>query len=82
MIPMKKSRHFPALFSAITALLLAVSLGIWGATVSAAEAADAEETEATATEDTEVTASGPSSEVFIPTEEISEDFAVSFPVDI
>ncbi len=26
--------------------------------------------------------SQPSSEVFIPTEEISEDFAVSFPVDI
>jgi hypothetical protein len=27
-------------------------------------------------------AEGPSAEVFIPTEEISEDFAVSFPVDI
>ncbi len=26
--------------------------------------------------------SGPSAEVFVPTEEISEDYAVSFPVDI
>lgn len=32
--------------------------------------------------DAEGTAGTPSSEVFIPTEEISEDFAVSFPVDI
>ena len=30
----------------------------------------------------EATEKKPSSEVFIPTEEISEDFAVSFPVDI
>ncbi len=37
----------------------------------------------TAEEQTEAKPSGTSSaEVFIPTEEISEDFAVSFPVDI
>ena len=37
---------------------------------------------ATEPEATEPEADGPASEVFIPTEEISEDFAVSFPVDI
>jgi hypothetical protein len=54
--------------------------------VSAAEAtADAEAKEDSAAEDAEKPASDKSannSEVFIPTEEISEDFAVSFPVDI
>ncbi len=53
----------------------------------AAQAAEAEEP-ADATEngngaEEQAGESGtPSSEVFIPTEEISEDFAVSFPVDI
>ena len=40
------------------------------------EASDTATAEAASDEDAE------SSEVFIPTEEISEDFAVSFPVDI
>jgi len=59
----------------------------------AAEAADASEAEQSATSKAESDASPKtdqtendqatsSSEVFIPTEDISEDFAVSFPVDI
>ena len=49
-----------------------------------AEAAGAAEADAagTGTDEAAETASAPSAEVFIPTEEISEDFAVSFPVDI
>ena len=85
---MTKSRLRTTLWSAFAAALLAASLGLWSTTSSAAEAdpdstaQTGEDTEGTEKEDTEVTGSGPSSEVFIPTEEISEDFAVSFPVDI
>jgi hypothetical protein len=51
----------------------------------AAEAAEAEPAEQTGTADEaaeEPAEADRSSEVFIPSEEISEDFAVSFPVDI
>lgn len=44
--------------------------------------ADEEGQDARSETEVEATEKKPSSEVFIPTEEISEDFAVSFPVDI
>lgn len=68
---------------AFTALLITAGFSIWpvAAPALAAEApTDSEEAERDP--DEEEAASAPSSEVFIPTEEISEDFAVSFPVDI
>ena len=75
----------------------AIGLLIWtlAGLTSAAEAAS--QTQASGTDQPEAgepaeaspngadagqSAEGPSAEVFIPTEEISEDFAVSFPVDI
>lgn len=60
-------------------LLLGLLLLLGAGSLGAAEAESSENAEA---ETSETTASTPSSEVFIPTEEISEDFAVSFPVDI
>jgi len=73
--------------SAMIMLLTAVVLGVSNPpAVSAAEAtADQASTEESADEDADEQPSDKSannSEVFIPTEEISEDFAVSFPVDI
>ena len=67
----------------ITALLLSFVLG--APAVQAAQAdqpASTEETGQPAEEKEADASEGASSEVFIPTEEISEDFAVSFPVDI
>ena len=68
---------------ALALLLVAGGMGFW---VAAAPGFAAEaQTEAGANEDdpdSEAGDGGPSEEVFIPTEEISEDFAVSFPVDI
>ncbi len=67
----------------IGALLTGVAL--WSLTSqSLAAEADAEPTPTAGTEDgdDEAPSGNPSGEVFIPTEEISEDFAVSFPVDI
>ena len=66
--------------SLAAALALAATLA-GPAPAAAEEAAEPEGAEAAAEEAAE-TSSAPSSEVFIPTEEISEDFAVSFPVDI
>lgn len=48
----------------------------------AAEAAEAAEDPAPDAQPAAEAEHPPASEVFIPTEEISEDFAVSFPVDI
>lgn len=67
-------------------LLAAAAFGFWvdARPAFAAEAAPTSAEPEAATADDEVTdaEAKPSSEVFIPTEEISEDFAVSFPVDI
>ena len=63
----------------LTVLLIA-TLG--AAVARGAEAPDANQTD---TESAQATASNPdaeSPEIFVPTEEISEDFAVPFPVDI
>ena len=69
----------------LTAALLLSAL-FCAPTARAAEAdqpASVEEPEQPAVESEAGTSEGAeSSEVFIPTEEISEDFAVSFPVDI
>ena len=73
----------------LAVLMLTLSLGsAVGASATAAEADDdAESSQAPIETQDDSAASGnassePSTEVFIPTEEISEDFAVSFPVDI
>ncbi|HEY5678910.1 MAG TPA: hypothetical protein VIS55_02470 [Pseudomonadales bacterium] len=65
----------PLLFAA--AALLASTMGA-GFAVAAEEAAD---TRDRAGEEEEADGE-PSPEIFVPSEEISEDFAVSFPVDI
>ena len=85
---MKKSHSCTTLSQALAAVLLAATIGLWSAAVAAAQAdpdsaaQTSEEAEGSQGEDVEDTTGRPSSEVFIPTEEISEDFAVSFPVDI
>jgi len=70
-------------------LLLTCALGAAG--IWAAEAPAGKSTEQSAAEppaqpaasaEADAPAPAPSAEVFIPTEEISEDFAVAFPVDI
>ncbi len=68
----------------LAALLLAVASCLLNA-VQAAEAPPEDTAKETATETSKPADSkepAPSAEVFIPTEEISEDFAVAFPVDI
>ena len=73
----------------LLALTLCGLLGIAGAHAAEAPEPDAEE-QAQSGEDAETAEAdadkdddaAPSREIFIPTEEISEDFAVSFPVDI
>ena len=70
-------------------LMLCGPLGIAGAFAAEPPEPDAEE-QAQSDEDAETAEADadkdgdavPSREIFIPTEEISEDFAVSFPVDI
>ena len=66
------------------ATLLLAAAGFWSAAVPAfAQEADAATDPAAAEDpDSDAGTGEPSVEVFIPTEEISEDFAVSFPVDI
>ncbi|MCZ6656178.1 MAG: hypothetical protein O7C67_02685 [Gammaproteobacteria bacterium] len=63
----------------ITTVWMALLLGFFLSVPEgrSAEASEAVEVEEPATEPTE-----PSPDVFLPTEEISEDFAVPFPVDI
>ena len=71
-------------FLAIILLSVAV-LGTHLALAQAAEEQSSDEAESTAETTTEVGSNikgAEGAEVFIPTEEISEDFAVSFPVDI
>ena len=75
-------------------IILLLSLSAFGALHTLAQVADEDATPTTTEEDAtggeppEENAAEPSdpdvpvSEVFIPSEEISEDFAVSFPVDI
>jgi hypothetical protein len=63
------------LFSASLLLALALSPGFAMAAEEAAGANDRSEEE-------ESSDGEPSPEIFVPSEEISEDFAVSFPVDI
>ncbi len=69
----------------ITAILFAI-LAPQGAATFAAEADDPatppERSEETTTDDDTPAEAPESADVFIPTEDISEDFAVSFPVDI
>ncbi len=69
---------------AFAVLLGGAVAGLWGyaTSVAAAEAEPEDEDAVTETANEEESGDSPSSEVFIPTEEISEDFAVSFPVDI
>ena len=76
------NRHRSLTF-AITILLLTAA-GFWSVAVPAfaAEAEAATESATSQDPDSDASAGEPSVEVFIPTEEISEDFAVSFPVDI
>ena len=64
----------------IVSLLLTVA-GLWSVSAPGF-AQSASEAESVEDSDSEATDAEPSAEVFIPTEEISEDFAVSFPVDI
>ena len=65
----------PRLFAAAALLASGLVTGLAMAAEEADETADrAEEEEASSGE--------PSPEIFVPSEEISEDFAVSFPVDI
>ena len=70
---------------ALALVLGGAGVGLWSypASLAAAEA-EAESSNETDTDapDDEAASGTPSTEVFIPTEEISEDFAVSFPVDI
>jgi hypothetical protein len=65
------------------AVLIAAAL-VWASFASFGLLAQEADTEAsdTATAEAASDEDAESSEVFIPTEEISEDFAVSFPVDI
>ncbi len=69
----------------ITAIVFTITAP-QGATTFAAEADDTntpqERSEETLPADEASTEATTSSDVFIPTEDISEDFAVSFPVDI
>lgn len=65
----------------LAVLLCAPGLMSLTANAGAAEAA-AEETAPPERTESADGDEAPASEVFIPTEEISEDFAVSFPVDI
>lgn len=74
------TRTFFAPHSLLT-LLLGMLLLLGAAPLRAAEAESSDNADAEA-ETTETSTGAPPSEVFIPTEEISEDFAVSFPVDI
>ncbi len=68
---MRGPRHFAA-----AALLGSVlHAGLASAAEEAADSGDRAEEEQTADGE-------PSPEIFVPSEEISEDFAVSFPVDI
>lgn len=65
----------------VTAALMALSVAFAATEVVSAEAD--EDTEEQLEQGEPVTEpTGPSPEVFLPTEEISEDFAVPFPVDI
>ena len=75
---------YPTQLALTLATMLLVAAAWWSisAPALAAEAEDATETAAADDPDSEATSEAPSGEVFIPTEEISEDFAVSFPVDI
>lgn len=69
-------------------LFLGLSLGSLGSSSRHVFAAEAEtDTQQSAKDDTERSnknnkTDDKDSEIFVPTEEISEDFAVSFPVDI
>ena len=71
------------LFTSCMAFILftVVTLGAHPATAQPAEGQPADEEDST-TEAEAKSADAEGVEVFIPTEEISEDFAVSFPVDI
>ena len=62
-------------------LALACPLGAWAAEAEEAAATEPADQEKSRTSEQNPDPEG-NSEVFIPTEEISEDFAVSFPVDI
>ena len=76
--------HTNRMLTLVVALLFAgVGLGLWSYSTPAA-AAESEPSDTATVEDadSEAPSGTPSSEVFIPTEEISEGFAVSFPVDI
>ena len=66
------------------AIVLLAAAGSWSAASPAfgAEADPATEPATNEDSDSDAATGEPSVEVFIPTEEISEDFAVSFPVDI
>lgn len=69
----------------VASILLGLLFGFGAPSLYGAQAddgSDAGSTDAAETATSEATTDAPASEVFIPTEEISEDFAVSFPVDI
>ncbi len=66
----------------LATLLAAGALGFSASGIAQEADRASVESDAGAAESAAEGPSEPSSEVFIPTEEISEDFAVSFPVDI
>ena len=79
--------RIPVAVALLAAAMLAGPVPAAGQEAAEAAGADAagaaeEDSAGTGTDEAAETASAPSAEVFIPTEEISEDFAVSFPVDI
>ena len=79
------SRRSRATQARVAAILLGLLFGLGTPTLHGAQADDTDDagnTDSAETATSEATTDAPASEVFIPTEEISEDFAVSFPVDI
>lgn len=70
------------LFLLLLAMLAVLSPAQAAAEEAGAEPATAAESTDAETGEKDADGNGPMSEVFLPTEEISEDFAVSFPVDI
>ena len=70
-------------------VVLGMALASWGASApfgwSAEPAEDGDSGEAVEQPESRTSGAGnedPTPEIFVPTEEVSEDFAVSFPVDI
>lgn len=77
--PGARRRLIPWLASAVLVLPAA---GLWGAPAEPKEEAGPEPAESERAEPASEDGEASSAEVFLPTEEISEDYAAPFPVDI